>query len=260
MTTVFPISSATPDRPADGADRPDDGLERQQPAQREHVPDAARRAVEVPGPDEPGRQHAVPHPDRAVHRGRDAAEDGSGAGDRAEREPGARGVDDDRSPGRRTRSPPSGGTARTDARRASSRYAARSRATRRSARPRPRRTDVYTEQGAKVPLELDFTKTATGWTVQASTQRREARLSRSPITFDATGDHTTNDVTIPSRRARRHRRHRRRLAGDRASRSASARRAIRPACNSRADRRPSPSPNRTATTARPRPASSPACT
>ena len=80
MTTVYPISSATPDQSDRRADEPDHGLGRQQPAEREHVLDAARRAAEVPGPDEPGRQHAVPHPDRAVHRSRDTAEDGDGTG------------------------------------------------------------------------------------------------------------------------------------------------------------------------------------
>jgi flagellar basal-body rod modification protein FlgD len=59
------------------------------------------------------------------------------------------------------------------------------------------RTTVYTEQGAPVPLDLEFTKTATGWTVQAAT--KGANLG-SPINipFDAVGDHTTNDVTIPA--------------------------------------------------------------
>jgi len=59
------------------------------------------------------------------------------------------------------------------------------------------RTTVYTEQGAKVALELDFTKTAGGWTVQASSNG--AKLGRPvPVTFNAAGDRTTNDVTIPS--------------------------------------------------------------
>jgi flagellar basal-body rod modification protein FlgD len=59
------------------------------------------------------------------------------------------------------------------------------------------RTTVYNEQGAPIPLDLEFTKTATGWTVQAAT--KGANLG-SPINipFDAVGDHTTNDVTIPA--------------------------------------------------------------
>jgi len=57
--------------------------------------------------------------------------------------------------------------------------------------------DVFTNQGAKVSLELDFTKTATGWTVQAS--NHGAKLgSPVPIAFDASGDHSSNDLTIPS--------------------------------------------------------------
>jgi len=58
-------------------------------------------------------------------------------------------------------------------------------------------TDVYTAHGAKVALELDFTKTAGGWTVQAWSNG--AKLGQPvPVTFNATGDRTTNDVTIPS--------------------------------------------------------------
>ena len=58
-------------------------------------------------------------------------------------------------------------------------------------------TDVYTAPGKKIPLELDFVKTSTGWTVQASSSG--AKLGHPvPVTFDASGDRTTNDVTIPA--------------------------------------------------------------
>jgi flagellar basal-body rod modification protein FlgD len=59
------------------------------------------------------------------------------------------------------------------------------------------KSDVYTTQGQKVALDLDFTKTDTGWEVQASTNG--AKLgSAVPLSFDSSGAHTSNDVTIPS--------------------------------------------------------------
>ncbi len=76
-------------------------------------------------------------------------------------------------------------------------------------------TNVFTEQGKKVPLELDFTKTATGWNVQASTGG--AKLgSPVAIKFDSSGDRVDHRPDDPGGRARRHHRHRRRLARDRA--------------------------------------------
>jgi flagellar basal-body rod modification protein FlgD len=58
-------------------------------------------------------------------------------------------------------------------------------------------TGVYTQHGAKVRLQLDFTRTANGWNVQASSNG--AKLGRPvPVTFNASGDRTTNDVTIPA--------------------------------------------------------------
>lgn len=58
-------------------------------------------------------------------------------------------------------------------------------------------SDVYTQSGAKVRLELDFTRTANGWNVQASSNG--AKLGQPvPVTFNAAGDRTTNDVTIPA--------------------------------------------------------------
>ncbi len=58
-------------------------------------------------------------------------------------------------------------------------------------------TDVYTAQGAKVPLDLEFTKTAGGWNVQAATNG-VALGSPVAISFDASGDRATTDLTIPA--------------------------------------------------------------
>jgi len=56
---------------------------------------------------------------------------------------------------------------------------------------------VFTTQGSKIPLALDFTRTASGWSVQASSNG--AKLGQAvPISFDSTGDRTNNDVTIPA--------------------------------------------------------------
>jgi len=57
-------------------------------------------------------------------------------------------------------------------------------------------TNVFTSQGAEVPLELDFTKTSSGWTVQ--TLSNGSKLgSPEAITFDSSG-HASNDLTIPA--------------------------------------------------------------
>ena len=70
MTAIPPASIySTPSTASDVDDR------RHQPAEPGHVPEAARRADEVPGPAVADRQHAVPHPDRAVHPGEHAATD-----------------------------------------------------------------------------------------------------------------------------------------------------------------------------------------
>jgi len=58
-------------------------------------------------------------------------------------------------------------------------------------------TTVYTSSGMKVPLTLDFTKTDTGWTLQASSNGL-ALGAPLPITFDASGDRTSTDLSIPS--------------------------------------------------------------
>jgi flagellar basal-body rod modification protein FlgD len=54
---------------------------------------------------------------------------------------------------------------------------------------------AYTNIGAKVPLQLQFTRTAGGWSMQASSN---GTLIGSPsdITFDATGQRTSSDITL----------------------------------------------------------------
>jgi flagellar basal-body rod modification protein FlgD len=58
-------------------------------------------------------------------------------------------------------------------------------------------TNVFTAKGAKIPIELDFTKTAGGWTVQALSNG--SKLGKPmDVTFNAAGDRAINDVTIPA--------------------------------------------------------------
>jgi flagellar basal-body rod modification protein FlgD len=58
-------------------------------------------------------------------------------------------------------------------------------------------TTIYTKGGAAVPLDLQFTKAANGWTVQPMSggQKVGGPLS---LTFDATGDHVNNNLSIAS--------------------------------------------------------------
>ena len=58
-------------------------------------------------------------------------------------------------------------------------------------------TDVFTNTGEKVALQLQFVKTDDGWTVQGM---HDGRALGAPvaINFDAAGDHTTNNLTIPA--------------------------------------------------------------
>ena len=58
-------------------------------------------------------------------------------------------------------------------------------------------TDVFTKSGQKVPLTLEFTKTADGWNVQAMNSGH-AISDPIAVNFDASGDHTTGDLSIPS--------------------------------------------------------------
>ncbi len=57
-------------------------------------------------------------------------------------------------------------------------------------------TKIYTKSGSQVPLSLKFSHTASGWTVQAMNGNQQLGA---PIAmhFDS-GNHPTNDVTIPS--------------------------------------------------------------
>ena len=57
-------------------------------------------------------------------------------------------------------------------------------------------TNIFTSKGTKIPIDLSFTKTATGWNVQAVSNG--AKLGQPiAVAFNATGDRTINDVTIP---------------------------------------------------------------
>jgi flagellar basal-body rod modification protein FlgD len=58
-------------------------------------------------------------------------------------------------------------------------------------------TDVFTRAGTKIPLTLNFTKTADGWTMQAESGGANIGGPKL-VQFDATGDHAVNDVTISS--------------------------------------------------------------
>jgi flagellar basal-body rod modification protein FlgD len=56
-------------------------------------------------------------------------------------------------------------------------------------------TTLYNSIGAKIPLQLQYTRTATGWSLQASSEGH-AIGSPKDITFDATGERTGSDVTL----------------------------------------------------------------
>ena len=58
-------------------------------------------------------------------------------------------------------------------------------------------TSVYTKTGQKIPLTLQFTKTATSWDVQAFSS---GKAVGSPLNlgFDSAGDHTNNNLSLPS--------------------------------------------------------------
>jgi flagellar basal-body rod modification protein FlgD len=58
-------------------------------------------------------------------------------------------------------------------------------------------TTVYNNVGTQVPLHLEYTRTAGGWSMQASSN---GHLIGSPsnITFDATGGRTSSDSTLPA--------------------------------------------------------------
>jgi flagellar basal-body rod modification protein FlgD len=56
-------------------------------------------------------------------------------------------------------------------------------------------TTAYNNVGAQVPLELQFTRTADGWSMQASSNGQSIG-SPSDVTFDATGQRTSADITL----------------------------------------------------------------
>jgi Flagellar hook capping protein - N-terminal region/FlgD Tudor-like domain len=58
-------------------------------------------------------------------------------------------------------------------------------------------TSIYTNTGTKIPLTLQFTRTASGWNVQATSSGQALGGAR-PLTFDSTGDGSANKVTIPA--------------------------------------------------------------
>lgn len=58
-------------------------------------------------------------------------------------------------------------------------------------------TDVYTSNGTKIPLTLQFTRAAEGWTVQ-SLHGAQSIGAPSAITFDPSGDRNSAGVTIPA--------------------------------------------------------------
>lgn len=58
-------------------------------------------------------------------------------------------------------------------------------------------TDVFTRDGTKVSLKLDFVRTSDGWTVQALSGGR-ALGNPVGLTFDPSGDHSSSDLTIPA--------------------------------------------------------------
>ena len=89
------------------------------------------------------------------------------------------------------------------------------RRTRRSARTVTANTDVYNNVGTKVPLHLAVH--AHRRRLDGAGVERRDRRSASPqnVTFDATGERTSADFTMPACRPRRPRRHDRHLAADR---------------------------------------------
>jgi flagellar basal-body rod modification protein FlgD len=56
-------------------------------------------------------------------------------------------------------------------------------------------TTMYNNVGTKVPLQLEFTRTADGWSVQPSSGGK-AIGSPQAVTFDATGQRTSADFTL----------------------------------------------------------------
>lgn len=56
-------------------------------------------------------------------------------------------------------------------------------------------TTAYNNIGTKIPLQLQYTRTADGWSMQASSNG-QAIGDPQDITFDATGERTSPDITL----------------------------------------------------------------
>ena len=58
-------------------------------------------------------------------------------------------------------------------------------------------TSVFTKDGTRLPLTLTFTKTTSGWSVQAGSNGTQVG-SPLAITFDSSGDHSSGNLAIPA--------------------------------------------------------------
>jgi flagellar basal-body rod modification protein FlgD len=56
---------------------------------------------------------------------------------------------------------------------------------------------IFTKDGARIPLTLTFTKSTTGWSVQASSNGQSLG-SPQTVAFNSSGDHTGGNLTIPA--------------------------------------------------------------
>ena len=56
-------------------------------------------------------------------------------------------------------------------------------------------TTVYNNIGTQIPLQLQFTRTADGWSLQASSNGENLGTPQD-VTFDATGERTSPDITL----------------------------------------------------------------
>ena len=75
-------------------------------------------------------------------------------------------------------------------------------------------TSIYNNVGTKVPLDLQFTRVANGWTMQASSGGQPIGPART-VTFDASGQRTSTDFTLAPERPRPGRRYERHVAAGR---------------------------------------------
>jgi flagellar basal-body rod modification protein FlgD len=56
-------------------------------------------------------------------------------------------------------------------------------------------TSVFNQIGTKIPLQLEFTRTADGWSMQASSKGQNIGGPKA-ITFDGTGERTSANITL----------------------------------------------------------------